>query len=376
MIPFWAILFVLPFGQLLGFRFQITNFGVNLLVLDLVVFVAFLLSLLLVRYETDKTNLVILIIFLAYLMFSLVVGSFVIEKFSIVSLLYAIRFLAYLISVIFFSYVFKFEKQNKVLNYILISLLVAGAFGIFQYLYYPDLRLLKQFGWDDHLGRLVGTYFDPGFMSALMVVGSVISLFKAYTQNRVEFYALFVFFSVTLLLTYARAGYLAFVVCVLYLGLVHKKIVYSLAILLVFVLSILILPRGEGHGVMLERTHSIEQRLDSYEQSLQIFASAPIFGIGYNNLCLVKNIPTESHACFGADNSILLVLSTLGVVGLILVIEIVRIAYTKLSSDHSLVVAVALGIFTTSMFINSVTYPFLLILLVMLYSLNLVSIKE
>ncbi|SRR5260221_1906352 len=43
-------------------------------------------------------------------------------------------------------------------------------FGILQYLFVPDTRMLFFLGWDDHYYRLISTLFDPGFTGIILVM--------------------------------------------------------------------------------------------------------------------------------------------------------------------------------------------------------------
>jgi len=185
----------------------------------------------------------------------------------------------------------------------------------------------------------VGTFLDPAYLSLLLVLGIILSPSKLID----------IFLTLTLAFTYSRAGYLAFLPAVVF----QSK--YLLIVLLGFL--ILILPRPAGESVRLERTASITQRLENYKETLSIIKSSPLIGVGFNNLCLAKNSDFSSHSCSGSDSSLLFILATTGIIGLISFIYLL----TKIweASDNILKISmVALGVH--SLFSNSIFYSWIM----------------
>lgn len=361
-----------PFGQLL--RYQIESLAFHLADIFMGVFV-FFGSIYLVLAKTKFPRP--LLILTGVLAFSQIV-SLRIFSFGEVGagLLYLFRFFVYLLSG-FITY--RIALKNKPFSRLLVSsLLVVGAFiaifGWIQYFTYPDLRSLFWLGWDDHYLRLVGAYLDPAFTSILLVLGFLLSVYALMSYQDFNFdkkYLMLLsgFLLFTLLFTYSRSGYLALIMGVLILF-VRKLARRLLAVLfLLFVVSLILLPRGDSEGVKLERIASIEGRLGSYAQGLEIIRRYPVFGVGFNNLCLAKiNLGFEeygsplSHSCSGLDNVFLMILSTTGVIGTLVFLytgsSLLKIAY---HAPHGRVfIASLVSVLVHSQFNNSFFYPWVI----------------
>jgi hypothetical protein len=206
--------------------------------------------------------------FLIVAAFSWVVGATLFQKSEIfIGLLYLIRLSAYFYFFVFASH---FKDKKLLLNSLLGVSIFSAVFGWVQYFFYPDLRFLYWLGWDDHLNRLVGTFLDPSFMGLILVLGLTIALHK-----KMKFLILFLLASIAF--TYSRASFLA-----AFVPLVYKRAWVFLAI---FISLIVFLPRTEGEGVRLERTSSIYGRIESYQESLEIFKKNPVFGVWFDNIC-------------------------------------------------------------------------------------------
>jgi hypothetical protein len=239
-------------------------------------------------------------------------------------------------------------------------------FGWLQYFYYPDLRHLTYLGWDDHINRLCGAFLDPGFTGILLTLASIFSIHK-YLSERKNYYmfsAIFLVFGV--LFTYSRGSYLSLIAGVVMLIYFSK---YSLRkiILLgipIFLFFLLILPRPGGEGIRLERTYSVFARLTNYKETYEMWKSSPVFGIGFNNLCAYRlhkypDAKLTSHSCSGADSSLMMILATSGLVGLISFTRaFIRNVRRLKHLDESLLVYSSIGaVFVHSLFSNSMFYP-------------------
>ncbi len=339
-----------PFGQLL--RISIFNAS------DVIAIVA-LIFLGLVKKEGLKPLEPFKDLFIIAV-FSLLYSVFNFKSLSVLTgLLYFLRVTSY-----FYLYKLSFNviKENpkfkKVLfnSLILISFAVA-IFGWVQYFLYPDLTSLKYLGWDDHLYRLVGTFLDPGFTSLIIVFGGVISFIK-------KKYLLLAFFAVTLAFTYSRAGYLAFAASLFLASLIFKKFKTFLISLACFLVVVFLLPKPAGEGVNLARMYSISSRISNYKETFTIFKKSPVFGIGFNNICLARKIylneeNLSSHSCSGSDSSLLLILATTGIIGFIIFVSsISKILFNLKKGFYTKVFLVILSaVFVHSFFVNSLFYP-------------------
>jgi O-antigen ligase len=352
-----AILFIylalFPFGQLL--RISIFNASDILAILALI-------YLILVKKEGFKVLNPFKDLFLIAL-FSLLYSVFNFKSLNIfVGFLYFARVVAY-----FYLYKLSYNIVKKdlrlketIFNSLLFVSFAVCLFGWIQYFFYPDLTSLKYLGWDDHLFRLVGTFLDPGFTSLIIVFGGLIAFIK-------KKYWLFIFFAATLAFTYSRAGYLAFAISLLVAALVFKRFKTFLFALVFFFAVILVLPKPAGQGVNLARTYSISLRIANYKETFKIFKKSPVFGIGFNNICLarknyLKDINSSSHSCSGSDSSLLLILATTGIVGFMIFIgSLSKLLFNLKRVFYAEVFLVLLSaVFIHSFFANSLLYPWVM----------------
>jgi len=270
------------------------------------------------------------------------------------------------------------KEKRSLMTMLIIALFVTAFIGWFQYLVLPDLRFMVLFGWDDHLNRLIGSLLDPGFTSVLMVFGSLSTLLIFLKRKSWIYLALSMFFVLTLAFTYSRAGYLALLVGLVAVAKLRKEYKAVGLVTAAFFVIVTLLPRGIGEGVRLERTFSITARFQSYYEALVVWTSSPVFGVGYNSYCLVKSAlfpmtNTLSHSCSGSDSSLLLVLATTGVVGLMILIyigvKLVKIVEKNIYGQVFISCFVALIVH--SLFVNSLFYPWVMGWMVLILSISL-----
>lgn len=235
--------------------------------------------------------------------------------------------------------------------------LVQLVLGLGQYSFFPDSRFLYSFGWDDHLNRLIGAYFDPGFTGLLLLLSFI---WIAYRKKLSWLGPVYI---TAILLTYSRASILALVM-VLFMSLAIKtSFKRSLGYLVLLPLLFFMLPRQSGEGVNLSRTYSVESRIDSSVSSLEVFAQNPLIGIGFNNYRnLLPTSQTEKPSHTSApDNSYVFLLATSGVVGLGLFIYFLLCVWRKDDRSGEIVKLSILAISAHSFFNNSWFYAFILI---------------
>lgn len=336
-IILFAILAVLPFGRLWGHW-----------PLDIVVGFAFLHALFLRRKKSAVFKIFAGFIFAAC--FSFLVSVFFLKTSAVMTgSLYLFRLIAYWFLLDFAVNLIKKKSGLKVLIFrsLIAASVAIAVFGWIQYFWYPDLTVLKYLGWDDHLYRLVGTFLDPGFTGLFLALGAILSFGAGALLP--------VFFAVSLAFTYSRAGYLAFTAAMLFLGRKNKKAIW---LILLLTGLILFLPKPAGEGVNLARTYSISSRLQNYVETAGIAAKSPLFGVGFNNLCYFKG-NVVSHSCSGSDSSLLLILATTGVVGLIMFIYSLIIFFRSLKRSiyFDILAASLIALFIHSLFVNSLFYP-------------------
>ncbi len=359
---FLLFMVLFPLGQLI--RINIGG-DIRIQPIDLVVFPSiFLIKKRVLRIPEVKTALTILI-------FSLI---FSFSLFPVEQLFTGALYLIRLISYIFFYFILKDLLHKQILyrelvpKFLISIAMITALLGWVQYLLLPDLRAFYEFGWDDHLYRLVGSFLDPAFTGIVVVLASLLSLGLYLKEKGKLWFIITVFFLLTLSFTYSRASYLALIIGGTYMLIIvreFKKIVLGLVL---FAIIILLLPRPSSEGAHLERTASANSRLVSYQEMFQVAKLSPLFGVGVNNICQAKitylklNTPT-SHSCSGSDSSILLVLSTTGVIGLITLSTILLRKFTNINKSHwsSLILtSTVIAVLVHSQFNNSLVYPWVM----------------
>ena len=187
-------------------------------------------------------------------------------------------------------------------------------------------------------------------------------------------YLAVVFLSLSVLFTYSRSSYLILFVVFLFDFIKNKEnfLFRSKKFLLLnsLFLIIFLLPKNIGEGTTLTRTVSGNSKLINYMETIEIFKKSPVLGVGFNNICKAREVylgdtNTESHGCNGADSSILFLIATTGVIGLILFVNFI----IKIPASYTLVTSLAV-VLIHSLFANSLFYPHIMFWLFALLGLE------
>jgi hypothetical protein len=369
LIYLYFILF--PLGVFISYDLKLLEFEVTLVPVDLIAFLGVVTV-----FVKDKKQIINIVKIFAPLIYGVFISYGI--KFQnpynlsaeFIGLLYFARLLIYLI---FPAVVFQIIKTAKDKTRILLILfgesVVTALIGLFQYKYFPDLRTLKYLRWDDHLNRLVSSYLDPTFTGLILTFGLLIGIYLI-TIKAAKLRLLTIplaILLIALLLTYSRSSYLAFMAGIVFLFVRPSFRKYLGIAVFVFVLFMMALPKGEGYGVILTRTHSIYAKAADFAVGTQIFGENPVFGTGYNNLCWEKlrwgSFESQSHSCFGLDFSPIMLLTTFGVAGTILLITSVK-KYKELLDEKSsykrLFYAILIAVSVHSLFSNTLFYPWVM----------------
>jgi O-antigen ligase len=377
----FLFLVAFPFGQIIRLRLPILGISVPLLPIDIIAGCAAIYSLL--RNLPRPKILKYLLNFLWIAGFSFLFSVLIFKTpYLVYGLFYLIRLTAY---VFFFVYVWNFVKEKEA-NIILLrnSLLgisvVSAVFGWIQFALIPDIKALFVYGWDMHLFRLVGTFLDPTFLGLIIVFGLVLSIYRFIDTRNKKLLIVIAFLLISLAFTYSRASYLAFFAAALLIGYREKLIKKILLIILGMIVAIFLLPTAKNHSIELFRSFSVLARFDNYKNTLHIFSKSPIFGVGYDNMCIAyqKYIGIQdfsSHACSGSDSSLLFILATTGIVGLMIFLSVVfKISKAVVKSNEGKVfIASLLALFVHSIFSNSIFFPWIMGYMFILLA---VSVKE
>jgi O-antigen ligase len=169
------------------------------------------------------------------------------------------------------------------------------------------------------------------------------------------------------MLTYSRSSYFAYLIGMAVIAWAKRAPKFFLTVLLIFILTILVLPRPGGEGVKLERESTVQARIRNWKQSLVIARDHPIFGVGFNAYryaqrdygFLGKDWQT-SHAGAGADSSILFVMATTGLVGLAVYLWF-WVSLLRVTRYGLVALASSLALLAHSFFNNSLFYPWIMV---------------
>jgi len=369
-----SIIVILPLGVIP--RIQISGF-VKVSLSDILAFliaINFLISLLTSKVKVPEIfkNF---IPFLILALFSLILSLRLFPYNEVLTGgLYFVRLILYS-SIIPAVYNLTAIQKKKIVFLLLMSGLITAIFGVIQYFLYPDLRNLYYLGFDPHYKRIFGTYGDPNFIGLIFVLTLLLSFYKASHSREKEkiFYLLsgmFVFLA--LAFTYSRSSWLALVISSLVYGIIRKRWPIFIATVVMILIAAFMLPRPGGEGVRLGRTASTLARVDNFRESLEIFTNNPVFGVGFDNYRVAKRkaglINEEefsfSHSASGADNSLMFILVTTGICGLV---AFGYFLYRVFRTGDIFIIVTVGGWLVHSLFVNSLFFiPILVWMLVFL----------
>lgn len=249
--------------------------------------------------------------------------------------------------------------QVKFFNIILFSTVI---FGFIQYFIWPDLTIMSSQNWDPHLYRLVGSYFDPTFTGLIFLFILIYIYFSTFKYKNI----LLTINYIAIALTYSRSTLLSFLLTFVYILIKQKEYKKIFVVLIIFLSTILLLPRMPGEGTKLERTSSILAKIENYKQGIKYFLQKPITGIGYNNIPTLnyKN-NLSSHSNSGFDSSLLTIAITTGIFGLLTLLLAIRY---EIIHGNLFYQSIIISILIHSLFANSLLYPYTLLLLVLFKS--------
>lgn len=340
------------------------------------------------KRDSSFKNLKYFILFILICFISLVFNfkNFTFNQ-IIISALYLFRFISY--SSIYFLVTILYKKNKSfVENVLLIWGFIFIFLGFLQYFLYPNLRNLYYLGWDDHLYRLFSTFLDPNF-AGLFIASFLFFLLSRFYNLHILFKSKYTFFSnaklylifvlsfIALLLTYSRGALVGFFGSFIIFILISKNKIYKYLLalfIILFIIFAIFFTHAKSEGVNLFRTYSIGQRLISLDHGLIIFSKSPILGVGFNTyryeqekLKFVLPKTNLNHSAAGTDNSFLFILATTGIIGffayLFLIFKILEVKANKnfklynLNIKDKLILFSILTIFISSLFINAIFYP-------------------
>ncbi len=345
----WQLIILsLPFGEL----FRITIFDiVRIRLLDVLLVLVFAISYFKNEFEPTFAHPVWLL--LGTLILSVAMNAFTITT---PALYYLFRTILYLQLPIVFEQM-KEEYKKKLIKTLKISFIILIVSGLIQYFVYPDLRNLFYAGYDPHLNRLFGPLLDPNLMGILLVWGTWF-LFPHLSYLSGVF---------GLLLTFSRISWGIFIGGILIFFARQQYIGFLLGFL--FIIGIFFIPKQFGEGNNILRVNSINAKVVSWSAGIKMFSARPLFGIGFNNLELMKgtqsNIPDNS--LFGYDSSVLTILITSGIAGTCG--YLLFMWYLFMKSENRFQKILVLSFFVHALSTNSFFTPTVFVYFILLYYL-------
>jgi len=360
LLLFYLYLLVFPLGQLGRLPLNIPS--VNLYLTDLLIILLNLVwwpYYLFHKHLTRSKTLVSFAIFMLIALISLLLNPLHLAVSQLlISFLYLLRFASY-VGLLGYLKTSHIKISARVLVYLSV---VIAFFGLVQYFLIPDLHYLQIFGWDPHYHRLVGTFLDPNYTGIIMVLGLLL-LLKIKTKSKADYLFLLLLFIATML-TYSRSSYLAYLVGLVLLGLQKRAWKQTSIGIVIFILSFVLLPRqAGGEGLNLQRTSTINARLQNWQQAVRVISDHPLLGVGFDTLRYAKlsyhwlGADSQiSHSAAGFDSSLLTVAAMTGLFGLGAflwwLVVIIKSTKTKIYLHLPLLVH--------SFFVNSLFYPWIL----------------
>lgn len=330
-----TLLYISAFLFSLGQLGRVSFFGQQINMYLYEVFAGILLAVLLWKYRTKPlreafTRFKFTVCFFGFLFLSY---FFFIARFSpfqnFTAFLYLFRFAVY--TGLFFYALHHVKTEKKFAKNILYAVFVVAVIGILsvfiQYFLYPNLRNLQYLGWDPHLYRVFGLFFDVSVSGAFFGLSFLFAVFKlpVLIKNKFAWYSILAVLLLIIAFTYSRTLYFAFILVMVGISFEKKQYKYPVLIF-ILALAIFLLPKPAGEGVNLMRTFSIISRVEDYQKAAAIWKTQPVFGYGYNRIRYVKekfNLigPKEietNHAGASFHSSFLIILVSSGMIGLFL----------------------------------------------------------
>jgi O-antigen ligase len=228
---------------------------------------------------------------------------------------------------------------------------------LIQYFLYPDLRNLIYQGWDPHLYRTFGVFFDTSIAAAIFGI-----FFLTINQPVIK-----IIYLLLIALSFSRAIYLGISLTLIYLFVSQKQFKKLAIFLLLFLALVFFIPKPSGEGVNLKRFYSVVSRGQDYLQGINLWKNKPILGYGYNRIRYVKE-GDSLHAGASFSSSFLTILVSSGALGLLGFLWLLT-AFAK-ASKVKRKVGLYLIIFLSivSLFDNVLLHPFILFLLLTILS--------
>ncbi len=338
-------------------------------------------------YYLSRKNLFIPKPFLFFLAFTALAVVSLLVKFPVlapfellVSGFYLMRWVMYLISAVI---IFNMLKEDMInIDRIFFIFIYSGIFisiaGLFQLLLLPDFETLDpSLGWDPHKNRLASTFFDPNFTGGYLVL-CLILLFSYLAKKFNKIYFIYsVILTVAVFLTFSRSSWVMLAIVVFVYGVLKYRWLLLLSIIVAFS-AYYFVPRVQTRlSGTTDPSDSAHFRLISWSNTFDIARDNLLTGVGFNafryaqrdyGFLSIDNF--EKHSGAGSDSSLLFVLATTGIFGLVVyVLGYLMLVFLPLRDKVSSI-AIAGSLLIHSQFVNSLFFPQIMFLLLVYMSVG------
>ncbi len=356
-------------GQLIKISFGSSG-GLTLLDLAVIAFCFYGFAFRKVNYKRPPVWIKAALVFIAVGTISLAITPIKLTSLELLnSASYLIRIALYIL-LGYFIYCGAFYEVKKEINHtLIISGIALSIIGLLQFIFLPDLRFLQQFGWDPHYFRAASTFLDPNFLGAFLVLTLILWYQKNSFAKKWQIWG-FALIYLTLLVTFSRGAYLAFFAGFTTISILSKSFKKFLLAAVLFggllggfyvYQKLVAEPRG------IDRSQSAQFRLGTWQQGWNLFLKRPILGVGFNTYKyalkqynLADNSFLSSHGSSTNDSSLLYILATTGVVGLVSYFFFLFTLF-KTGWKEKVLPAGIIALLVQSFFANTLFFPPLLI---------------
>jgi O-antigen ligase len=259
------------------------------------------------------------------------------EGFDFAPLSYTLRLILLLMTGYVFGYsLHQAHKEDvvKVLKQFSFLYLALALTGFAIYVTFPDSVQLWnvlstygiRFNGDPHQRRLLSSYFDPNYYSAIACIGVIASFLAYYYSRQLRYLITGLMIIVSLLLSSSRSGIATllavFLLILFQVGkylLRHHTFSRRLAVLFPLILlgavslsPVYIEPVLRAWQRIVELDASAQVRFDSFALGQELFSIAPVFGLGYNYLVIYAE---RARGLSSLDSSVQATLINFGILG-------------------------------------------------------------
>jgi len=362
---FILVLFLFPMGEIVRI-----DLGNNIIVkpldigLGLIVFLWLMFKFKKSEEIKQKSILVPILLFAGSACFSLIINYFSLSLNQFfASFAYLIRWIIYAgIFFVVIDFDSQFKKRISSLLIIVGSLVV--GLGYVQYFFYPSLKELFYLGWDEHMHRMFSVFLDPNFAGAFFVL-FFLFLVNIFLKKKNTLIGLLLILALgAIFLTFSRSALIMLIVSSgMLFVLLNKKIWMGLLLGITLLVLVISSRYFSVENINLFRVVSTEARIETSRNAIKITQDHPVFGVGFNSYRYAqirygfRNIASSiSHADASPDNSFLFVMATSGLVGFIFFVFLWFRILKYNVKNNPLLLSSVIGVFISSLFINSLFY--------------------